>query len=452
VSSTQAFSPERLLTLIEGMPPASIYWVAYSGGLDSSVLLHALASVRGQLVGELRAIHIHHGLQPEADAWTAHCRAACERLGVPLTVCALGLEPLPGKSLEAVAREARYQAIAGMMGKGEMLFTAHHQDDQAETVLLHLLRGSGVDGLAAMPPLKPWRKGYLARPLLAFTRQQLRDYAAQAGLEWIEDPSNLDTSLDRNYLRREILPRLKERWPATPAAFARSAGHCADARGLLRDLAEIDLATAEGGGSDRLSLRALKKLSRARQRNLLRQWIRRQGFPVPDAGHIERIVIEVAGAGRDRMPMLKWQDTEVRRFRDELFLMRPLPAVPDPNIRFDWDGETPLTLPGGLGTLAIRKIRGEGIDPQRWRSGSIQVAFREGGERCRPCGQAHHRTLKHLFQEAGLPPWLRDRTPLIFIDRRLAAIPGLVVCHPFCARPDVQALEIRHTRPEQSGE
>ncbi len=447
MSAVPSLDPERLLTVIAAMPLAATYWVAYSGGLDSSVLLHAMAALRERLPGALRAIHVHHGLQHEADAWAAHCRRSCDRLGVPLEVCELALVPRPGESLEAFARAARYQAMAGAIGAGDMLLTAHHQDDQAETVLLHLLRGSGVDGLAAMPRVMRWRRGYLARPLLDWSRQQLRGYAEQARLEWVDDPSNRETAFDRNYLRREIVPRLKTRWPATAAAFARSAGHCADARRLLRDLAEIDLSAAGGGGPDRLKVAVLERLTPARRRNLLRHWIRRQGMPVPGAAAIERILSEVAGAGCDRTPVFRWRGAEVRRFRGELYLMPPLPSAPDPSLRLDWKGDAPLPLPDALGRLSLREIRGEGIDHQIWRKGHIQVGFRQGGERGHPCGQAHHRTLKHLFQAWGIPPWLRDRIPLIFIDGRLAAVAGEGVFQPFCATPDAMAVSVIHTRP-----
>jgi len=257
---------------------APAWYIAFSGGLDSTVLLHLLAHhARNHPTPPLRAVHIHHGLQSAADAWPAHCQAICDPLGIELQVIPVRVGP--GASREQAARDARYAAFKQLLGPGDVLFTAQHRDDQAETVLLRLLRGAGLRGLSAMPGQRSLGQGYLARPLLDTSRQRLHDYACAHRLQWIEDPSNADLGFDRNYLRREVMPRLQQRWPQASQNLARGAQHLGEALGLLDELAMGDLAAAEQGaalrwaGIDSLDLDVLKALSAARQRNALQYWL-----------------------------------------------------------------------------------------------------------------------------------------------------------------------------------
>lgn len=437
-----AFTADRLYQVLSGWSRPVRYRVALSGGLDSTVLLHALAALRERLDVPLAAIHADHGLQPDAADWVAHCTALCAGLAIPLDTVQLRLEPQPGQSTEAVAREARYAAFAAALQPGERLLTAQHRDDQAETVLLQLLRGAGVAGLAAMPALAGLGPGSLGRPLLAFDRAELEAYAREQGLEWVEDPSNADLDYDRNYLRHEVMPRLRARWPAAAATISRSAGHCAAADQALRALAAGDLELCRLSGH-RLAIYPLLQLPPERRNHLLRAWIARAGLPLPPAHKLARILDEVIPARPDAEPLVAWPGAELRRYRDALWLTPPLPPA-EPDWLADWDGTAPLALPAGLGQL--RTVPGPGgIDPLRWRDGRKTVAFRREGLACTPAGRQGSRPLKKLFQELDVPPWLRERVPLLFIDGELAAVADYVVCAPFAAAD--QGLQPAWERP-----
>jgi tRNA(Ile)-lysidine synthase len=436
-----SFSQAALLQQLQNLPAATHHWVAYSGGRDSHVLLHAMAGLRGRYPAELRAVHVDHGLHPQAAAWGQHCRRICDDLAVPLQLLELKLNHPLGESLEAFARSARYRALAALLGPGDLLLTAHHQDDQAETLVLQLLRGSGPSGLAAMPVLAALPPGYLARPLLGFPRGQLSAYARREGLSWIEDPSNRETDFDRNFLRHQIFPLLRGRWPGMAKTLARSARHCAEAQSLIDHLARADLQAVQGGRPDVLSVAALRRLLPPRCRALLRQWFREQGYPVPDTARLDRVLDEVLTAAADRMPRVHWEGAELRRYRDGLYLLRPL-APHDAQLRLEWDGRRPLRLPAGLGVLAPRTTRGGGIDSELWRRLPLQVGFRRGGERCRPAGGRHTRSLKTLLQEHQVAPWMRDRIPLVLLDGRLAAVGDLWVCEEFRAATGREGVEL----------
>ncbi len=433
------FSPARLLEGMPQLPRSGDCHVAFSGGLDSTVLLHALVSIRDRLSGELKAIHIHHGLQSEADAWGEHCRGFAGAREVSYRQINLALNPSPGASIEALAREARYRVMADLLQPDDWLLTAQHQDDQAETLLLQLLRGSGPAGLAAMAKTSRLGKGWLQRPLLGFTRQALEAYALSEDLTWVEDPSNRDLEFSRNYLRHEIMPRVQAHWPAASATLARSAGLCADAQVLIDELAAEDLQRCRGSDSGRLSVKVLSRLSEPRIRSLLRHWVREQGAAAPGYRHLQRMLDECVLGRADANPLVGWGGMEVRRYRDDLFLAPRLPPH-DAGLCLSWNGETTLTLPSGLGTLEVSLCE-HGVDAEQWQNGRIEVRFRRGGERCRPAGDNHHRSLKQLFQTWGVPPWLRDRIPLIFLGGELAIIPGFAVCQPFAAAEGAAAVQ-----------
>ncbi len=439
-----SFSPERLLKILSDLPAASRYWVAYSGGLDSQVLLHALAALRPRIEAELRAVHINHGLQPEADEWAARCEAFCAQQRIPISVVRVKAAAAKGESPEAAAREARYRALAELMETGDILFTAQHQDDQAETVLLQLLRGSGPSGLAAMPACSLFSPGYLARPLLQFSRLQLADYAGRQGLSWVEDASNSDTSFDRNFLRREVIPLLRTRWPALGRTLSRSARHCGDAQRLIDTLAQEALDGLLDTGEGSLELPGLAALPPAEGRAVLRTWIRNRGFSLPDTSRLDRILQEMTTAREDRNPLVHWPGAELRRFRGRLYLGSPRPDL-DPATVLEWDGRTPLELPAGLGRLCSEQGP-DGISPVLWEGGRIQIRFRTGGERCRPRAGGKTRDLKKLLQEFDIPPWERERIPLILIDGRLVAVADLLLCEAFQTGEGEQGIRLRWER------
>lgn len=425
---------DHLRRFLQSQPPAGRYLVAYSGGLDSHVLLHALH----RLGINLAAVHVHHGLSPNADLWSEHCVAACNTLQVPCQVVRVHVSA-DGSGREAAARAARYAALEQALGEGEMLLTAHHQDDQAETLLLMLLRGTGVAGLAGMPAARLFGRGLLARPLLGLPRSALRHYAEQHHLSWVDDESNFDTSLDRNYLRHHVLPLLRERWPAANCTLARAAAHLAEAGALLAELAETDLAGACGSRPATLSITALCRLNAPRRRNLLRHWLRSRGLPLPDTVHLHRIEQEVLPARPDAEPRVDWNGVEVRRYQDDLYAIPPLSPLPE--VELTWDMAQPLSLPDGR-VLTVSAAAATGLSAARCADARVTVRFRAGGERCAPAGRGHTHELKKLFQEAGVPPWERARVPLLYVDGMLALVVGYWICETFDARDGEAALAV----------
>jgi tRNA(Ile)-lysidine synthase len=424
-------------------PPAPRYWVAYSGGMDSHALLHLCARLRDsqEQPFEFRAIHVHHGLHPAADAWVDHCAQTCDALKLPFLPVRVDARARPGESPEEVARNARYAALGGHLSANDRVLTAQHRDDQAETLLLQLVRGAGLAGLAAMPECAPLALGFLLRPLLHFSRAELLAYAQENGLLWIEDTSNEDTAFDRNFLRREIIPRLEQRWPGLNKALSRTAGHCAEAQLQLGELSKGWCRTALNADGQSLGVARLRSFRTAEQRLVLREWFRLRGFRMPPQAVIETILQEVLPARADKMPRVCWSEGEVRRYRDGLYLLPPQ-APFDKATVLAWDGQGSLELTDGNGELAAEASSSRGIAEAIWRSGEISVRYRQGGERCRLPGRSGTHELKKLFQEAGIPPWLRERTPLVYIGGELAAVAGSWVCAPFAGKPGEGTIDL----------
>ncbi len=404
--------------------------MAFSGGLDSQVLLHRLAGdsvLRCRY--RLQAVHVDHQLQAASGRWADQCAALCQVWAIPCRILRVVARPEPGESPEAVARRARYGALQPLIDRDTALVTAHQRSDQAETVLLALLRGSGPRGLAAMAALARFGDGWLWRPLLTSSRTRILEYGRRYGLEWIEDPSNADTGFDRNFLRHRVLPPLRQRWPATDRALAQVAEHCAESLELLDALAGEDLRAAAVG--DALSIGVLRALSPARCRNLVRFWLRRHGLPVPGRTIVGQLLTTVLAAGADRQPLLQWRGGELRRHRDRLYAMAPLPPVPQAGRCVRWSDETELDLPDG-GRLRRVAAEGPGLPPALE---GLTVCYRRGGERFHPWGRRHSQALKKLLQEAGMPPWERERVPLIYWHKRLVAVPGLGVDNELAHSP-----------------
>ena len=394
------------------------YFVAYSGGRDSHVLLHAL-SVDARFRQQAVAIHIHHGLQPEAEAWIGHCQQQCAALSVPLEVYSVKVHCATGESLEAAARTARYALFAQKLRPGDVLLTAHHQRDQAETLLLQVLRGAGLSGMAAMPAVASLGQGWLCRPLLALPKADIDRYAQDVGLSWIEDPSNQDMRFDRNYLRQKVLPHLESRWPSYARTLSRSAQCCAQAAELTVGLAREDLQRA-CHSDDTLDIAVLMRWPAERIHAVLRLWISDLSLPPPRMSHQQHVVEDVILARPDRSPCVRWVGCEIRRYRQRLYAMSPLPVF-DLGQSWTWSvtehGEClPLQLPQGVLKLSQSQA-------QCWAGHEFVVRFRQGGEKGRlPDG--HHHALKKLFQAWRVPPWMRDRMPLVFHAGELLLVVG----------------------------
>lgn len=383
-------------------------WLAFSGGLDSTALLHLL---HAQGLPGLHALHIHHGLQDTADQWARHCQAQCRKLKVPCEILHVKIDPADPAGPEAAARMARYKALRSRMQADDVLVTAHHRDDQAETVLLRLLRGAGVAGLAAMRPVTGLAQGILWRPLLQASRAEILAYATSAKLKWIEDPHNHSSRYARSFLRHDVMPRLRKHWPQADASLARAAEHCAEASELLDELALQDLRGLRH--DETLSVAALQGLSVGRRRNALRYWLGQRGFEAPSAAMLQRLEREVLRARIDAQPLLNCGAYEFRRYRDQLHVMAPLPAAPG-EIELQWDGKNNLILPQGCGVLTA--------NTRKPLPDLLTIRFPRGGETVRTGSASRTRTLKNLFQEAAVPQWQRLRTPLIYSKGQLVSV------------------------------
>lgn len=418
----------RLSKALAPWRTAAAWRVAFSGGLDSTVLLHLLVrwAAREQLP-PISAIHVHHGLQPAADGWANACQQVCEQLGVPLQVCRV--QVAAGASLEAAARAARYDAFVARLGDGELLLTAQHGDDQAETLLFRLLRGAGLRGLAGMPVQRRLGAGMLLRPLLECRRAELERYAAEHRLSWQEDPSNADPRHARNYLRHEVLPRLQQRWPQASMALVRSAGHCREAQQLLDELAELDLRAALDGpqhawlACPSLALEALLPLSDARQRNALRHWL--AGFgDLPDSDHWAGWRA-LRDAAPDAEPVWALGRGQLRRAGGRVWWLAGAWLQAPGAIGLPLQSGREWVLPGnGL-------VRLEGSWPA---VASLQVRYRRPGERLALPWRGH-RDLKRLLNELAVPAFVRDRLPLLCDGERVLAVANLPTLN-LSGRPD----------------
>lgn len=414
--------------------------LAYSGGLDSQVLLHALVQCRDSMGLRLHAIHIDHGLQPQSGQWAEQCRRNCETWNVNFSVERIHVPHIDDEGVEAAARRLRYAALASYVQYGEVLFTAHHQDDQAETLMLQLLRGSGVHGLAAIPVVIPFANGLLARPLLPFGRQALHRYAQQAGLDWIEDASNRDETYARNFLRHRVMPVLQQQWPQAVTVLARAARHQAQAAQLLDVMAAEDLQLCRGVEQD-LALPALQQLSAARQANLLRYWFRQSGYRAPNERRLLQVLQQINTNSDSRQAQISWDNVVLWRYRERLHLEAQAAPI-DPQSVLPWDLQQALDLPGRVYRLRAEAIEGEGLSQQRLGRTPVTVRWRRGGEICRLAGREHHHKLKKLLQQYGVPPWERARLPLVYAGDELAAVGDRWVCEPYAARPGEAAWRL----------
>ncbi|KTD44726.1 tRNA lysidine(34) synthetase TilS [Legionella parisiensis] len=448
--------------------------IGFSGGLDSTVLLHVLAS-HPTLLTRLIAVHVNHGISANASCWQLHCQQFCQNLGIPLIT--QGVQFDRSANIEEGARIARYAVFSSLLAEEDCLLLGHHLNDQAETVLLQLFRGSGVDGLAAMPDFGQLALGKIARPFLTHSREELEHYAAFHQLSWIEDESNEDIGYSRNYLRQQIMPLLKRKWPGVIGNIARTALHCQQAKRNLDMLAAQDMASEENlekltGNS--LLITPLKALGRDRIANVLRVWLKNNKIQLPSTVTFWRLIDEVIFASPDAVPLVSWGEVTVRRYQKHLYLdnrnannltsyIRPLSklaakrdilgdsecrtaaytkshedqstistkqicsAVEFHKRSIEWSAfPLPLVIPNSSINLLAKKDNQGLVIPA---GAKIFVQFRQGGEEFFLHGQT--KRLKKLFQEWGVPPWLRERIPLIYFNDKLAAVVGYAMSDLF---------------------
>lgn len=404
------------------LQPDAMLVVAFSGGLDSTVLLHQLRCWQQQHPeSRLRALHVHHGLSPNADRWATHCQAICEQWQLPCEVLRVRVDGRES-GIEAAARTARYQALSAALKPGELLLTAQHLDDQCETFMLALKRGSGPAGLAAMPTTRALGSHQLVRPLLNQSRQSLEAYADAHQLVWIEDESNQDLRYDRNFLRQRLLPELYQRWPHFAEATARSAALCSEQEQLLDELLAGQLAElVQPDGS--LHFPPLMTMSERRANALVRRWIAGQGGVMPSREALNRIRDEVMASREDAQPRLRFGQAELRRYRQYLYWLPLLSSLRDTELAWR-DLRQPLALPQNLGTLHASQSQSllrypqpdEQVSVRFHAQGHVHLVGRQGG-----------REMKKVWQELQIPPWQRERLPLIFYNQTLICVPNLFV-------------------------
>ncbi len=397
--------------------PQQTIYIAFSGGLDSSVLLHASHAIALRQQRRLQAIHVDHQMQAAATQMAQHCQHICDQLGVQLHTCQVNIAEYVQLGPEGAAREARYHAFSQYLQENDVLFTAHHAEDQVETVLLRLLRGAGSRGLVGCLGQRTLGMGQLQRPLLAIPRAQLEHYARAHKLSIYHDASNDALEFERNYLRHKVMPAIVARWPHVGASIARSSQWQLETAHLLDRLAQQDLANCT---DNPLAIEQLPE-DQASLKNALRWWIQRQGLALPGARVLQEIVSQLLPAGDDAMACVRWQDNELRKYRAKVYALQRLTAH-DASICLDWD----LTHDLNLDALKMRLTRArlEQAGLQLTGIDRLQVRFRQGGESLRPRGRGCEKTLKTLFQEAGVPPWLRSRIPLLYHQQQLIYVFG----------------------------
>ena len=436
--------------LTQQLKPKAQLLLALSGGLDSCVILHLLASVKLSVSFELHAMHVHHGLSPNADSWSAFCAEQCKKLQVPFKVVHLNIDKSAGLGIEAAARALRYEALFSHQWNDkypDYVVTAHHQDDQAETLLLQLFRGAGIKGLSAMAAVDNSKR--LLRPLLNTPRQVLVDYAKLHDIAWCEDESNDNTYYERNFVRHEVMPVLEARYAAVKSAIARTASHVAEANDLLDELAKIDTEPMLQDNS--LCLHGLRSLDNKRAKNSLRWWFSQNQLLMPSAEQLNQVMSQLLDAKPDANLSIQLQGLPLdgnhqqsfilRRFQNKAYLSsQSTNILPETTYDLVWNGESELTLPNGS-KLEFKQVTGAGL-AFKLGINKLRITNRQGGERFKPNAARPTRTLKYLMQEAHIPPWQREKMPLIYWQDALACVPGIGISHELQAKADDLGWEI----------
>lgn len=436
---------DALFTRVFQRKPQPVYHllIAFSGGIDSTALLHALFGLQRRLQADshapyqlqLSAMHVHHGLSPNADAWVSHCTQVCAQWGVPLQVQRVVVDSQSGLGVEASARNARYAALYAT--EAEFICLAHHQHDQAETLLLQLARGAGVKGLAGMAAIDTSKR--LLRPLLEVSRLEIEHYAKQHALRWIEDESNQNLDFDRNFIRQSVMPLLATQYQGLEKTLSRSAQHMAEANTLLTQLAQLDAHEAVDNQQGILSLDQLRALNELRAKNVLRWWLDSHGLRMPNAETLTQLLQQLLHARADAAVRVKvGPQHSVRRYAHHAYVVPDIDAEP---FNLVWRGETVITLTAQH-LLRFEHSVGQGIALEKLGNLPLHIKNRAGGERFKPALGRPSRTIQHLLQAHAIPPWQRVHYPLVFAEETLVCIPNLGVDANIAATAHENGLKI----------
>jgi tRNA(Ile)-lysidine synthase len=438
-ASTKLLCNDSFLSGLNQFSNSKKFWIACSGGMDSIVLLHLFYSNKNKISQGIEVLYVNHGLQKEADDWGEFCKLQCQQYGIPFTQLKITESCPKGESIEAWAREKRYALIDEVMNKNDVLFTAHHQDDQIETFFLQALRGAGPRGLASMPLIKKRGDTLHARLLLNYSRDDLKHYAENNKLTWQDDKSNSDSRYDRNYFRHKLAPVIEERWPAYRETISRLINNQKEYRALLDEVASADIKLAQYKNIKSLDLEVVKKLSLERQKNLVFVWLKELKLKTPGSKNIEKIISDVICSTTEQSPCVNWTNVEVRRYKNILYASKIM-TEHDINTEHVWKPESVLNILDE--TLVAKSELGKGISKLKTKGADFVVRFRQGGEKIRPNDSSHSKTVKQLFQEKAVLPWLRDRIPLIYINGELAVIPGFCVDERYSAEKNESSWDI----------
>ena len=411
------FETRHLLDTLQEFPIPAKYWVGFSGGADSTALLQALHESRDRVGVPIHAIHFHHGLQQDADEWQQHCSAFCQERDIPLLSLRLEISRDGRRSLEEASRHARYRAVAEVIGERDMYLTAHQAEDQAETLFLNLMRGSGIEGLAGIPALRSLERGWVARPLLERQRAELEQFLQQRGIEWLTDPSNRDTAFDRNFVRHTVFPLLDQRWPGLLQRLARSARHARITANTMA--AFIERQCGELIRDElKMPLPQLLELEPEMRGLIVRQWLRRHEIPMLPEARLKEFLQQLESASGAGSAEVRWDDWMMRCYRRQLWLHRRDPFPPlQP---FAWNAGATVELGPGLGAI---HLEGGPLDPP----GGWTIRARRRGDRIRPQADGPSRKLKQFFQDAAIPPWLRVFVPVLDWDGEAVALGDWVI-------------------------
>lgn len=418
-TASSGLSVDRLLDSLSRLPTPGRYWIGFSGGADSTALLQAMHEGRDRLPAPLQALHFHHGLQQQADEWLEHCRSFCAERDIPYVAERLEIETGTRSSPEESSRNSRYRAVARLLGRGEMYLTAHHAEDLAETLFINLMRGSGIEGLAGIPILRNLDHGWVARPLLEMRRQDLESFLRERGIGWLTDPSNADTSFDRNYLRQELFPLLEQRWPGMVRRLSRTARNARISAGAMAMF-------IEGQSGDlirdrfKMPVHKLLELEPEMQTLILRQWLRRHEVPVLPEQRLREFLQQLAESTPESEAEVQWEDWQIKHYQLDLWLHRRNPELTCPDL--PWREGATLDLGPACGQLTLRG--GSSTIPEGWR-----VRPRQPGDRIRLRPQAARQKIKQLFQATNVPPWLRPGIPILEWDGEPVALGDWVLGH-----------------------
>jgi len=413
-------------------------FIAYSGGVDSHALLHMM-SLNTSIKANITAVYVNHGLQAEAVEWAEHCAKVALNLGVAFKCLNVNAQRVARESQEEVARNARYQALKSLLEEGDVLLLAQHREDQMETVMLQLFRGAGVQGLSGMPVKCAFGAGQMCRPLLDVSQQEINDYAQQYNLDWVEDSSNQCDDFDRNFLRNQVFPQLKKRWPALDKTVSRSARHCAASDSLAKSVVKVLFEQLYDLGDETLDITELLKLEMLKQQLVVRQWFNVLQLRMPAEKTVQRIINEVANAQVSASPQVQGRGYRVRRYRNKLFCLKNDISTDIP-LQMEWvNGLKKINYANYHLAIVDSTI---GLSKVIWDKSEVVIKFRTGSEKIKLPGRVGHHTLKKLFQEQGVPPWQRGVIPLIYLDNDLAAVGNLWISVDFFSDQNEECYQI----------